>query len=175
MDLKTVEEGMGLPQRTWGPYPEQGCFLANITYIAANIAFKDNKWMNKVKNFDLVSSDLCNLDFTQFSRIRVTETADCDDENNSFHLTINTDLIPFTQPPSQGNQTHLLVYSIHNSRDDNSKLITTFPVDEQTVKKLLSQAQGHVDDIFLKYNLHIIGVNGKLCGTRSINEKIENF
>ena len=164
--LKTVEKGLGLPEGVWGPYPKSGNFLANTTYFAARIAFRHGNWIDRIENLDLVSPDLQTLDYSEFSGTRVEETVCFDD----FSVTLYTDLIPFKYVSEQSDNTHLLIYSIRDSRESYPQLITLFPVGIETILQLILQDQGPVQDIKFRYNLNVPGTKeGNYIGIRFIN------
>lgn len=162
----TVETGLGLPPRVWGPYPDKGNFLANITFVAVSLAFKENiDWALKVKNLDMVSPALRGLDFSHFPRKRIQETISIQDST----FILKTDLIPFKHPLVHDNDAYLLIYSIKDEREEHPKLITVFPIQDQEACKLVLQEQGVVKDIRFKYNLYVPGMKkGLYTGTRSI-------
>lgn len=167
---KTIEEGLELPTGVWGPYPENGNFLAHVTFLGANIAFRNENWKDRIKNFDMISPQFQAFDFTQFSMIHIQESVVIDDENTKFEVVFKTDLIPFKRKLCNTDDTYLLVYSIKDSRDSHSKLITLFPVQDETVINLLTQDQGSVEDIRPKYNAYVSDIPaGFQKGFRSIN------
>lgn len=162
-----IEENLKLPTNALSPYPEEGNFFINTSFLAAKIAFKNFSMTSEMA--EVVSSDLANLDFSQYTKHRIEEVVDVINENGeNFSLVIHTDLVSFLpQAFIESSGGHLLVYSIQDSRQSHAKLITLFPTNSGDV--LLNQLQGEVNDISLRYNGFVNGLSkGTHKGIRKI-------
>jgi hypothetical protein len=145
---KNVACALGLPGNIWGPYPYNSHFFINVSFLAASIAFRTEEWMPK--DLKGVALPLQAFDFLRLPSTRIQETI-C--FPNGFDLFLRTDLIKF-EIPSESGETFLLIYSIRDSRDKQSFLITLFPVSTETAQKLLSQEISEVENIKIQYNAY---------------------
>lgn len=154
----TISEGLDLPKNVWGPYPADGNFLANVTFIAANIAFHDECWTDRIESMGLVSPKLRTYDFSNLSISRIQETLTIEEVDKNFEVTLYTDLVSFKYEPTNSDNRCLLVYSLKDGRRPHPVLITMFPVGDSMVEHLLSQQKGRTSDIQLQYNAYVPNV-----------------
>lgn len=166
---EVATKGLGLPDDVWSPYPPEGNFMANMSFIAASIAFRGLNWQDRIASLNLVSPELREYDFSKLKIKRIEEKIEINEpgREEKAELTIYTDLVRFPHS-SESPSTYLLVYSLKDSREHEPKLITMFPVDDKMDQRLTGQESGEVNNVRLSYNAISDNVeeNQPLKGTR---------
>lgn len=130
-----IERGFGLPSGHLGPSPAKGTLLSNLTPFLEDIAIRGAR-----------------------KGRRIVETVNDGDRT----VIIYTDLIPFTEGPRDRRaNSHLLVYSYSDSREEGQKLVTAFPVNDGFVTDLVKPKKlGPSVAISLRYNAYLDGFEG---------------
>lgn len=175
-----IERGLGLPEGLLSPATSEGTLFANVTYLAAKIALRDDAGAQKALKTaqTAVSKKIKSLSLAGRPVFRVTETATAKDAMGARRLVeIRTDLValnplpappPAAPPPQAPPQDWLLVYSVKDpSMGPGAKLVTLFPVDAAFKEKMLASGVfGSDKPVQARYNAWIPGlmdapVNGK--------------
>lgn len=160
-----LEAAFGQPSGTFGPAPEEGTLLSNVTWLAGQIAFRNDArlgWLRRALR-SRVAASLLNLDLSEVPIQRMTETfrGRFGGTRTQSTIVLRTDLVPlpavntwYQGPP------WLLVYSIHDRREPHPQLVTLFTVSEQMRTEMEARCQEHTrTDIRLRYNAVIHGVS----------------
>lgn len=158
-----IEMGFGLPRGSLGPNPAKGTLLANVTWLAGQIALSEERGRERLTGVaGRVSADVRAFVLVPSERRRVTEEVlGVADENP---VCLRTDLVAFRHP---GVDTHLLVYSVDDPRcPAGPQLITTFPVGAATAATLTAAGTSGVGrEVRTRYNAFVAGLT--LLGSRS--------
>ncbi len=167
-----MEKGLGMPEGPVHPIPPKGTLFVNATYLFGKIAFRQEPERLKVLSAHAaqVSPAIRNLNLGKFGLTRVVETIQMkSSQGPDRKIEIRTDLVPFVQS-SGGANTHMLVYSIHDSMEKGAVLISGFPVNSEFVKSITSSENiGENKPIQLKYNAYLEGVWGRsFSGSRKV-------
>jgi hypothetical protein len=159
----SVNAGFGLPAGTLGPMPNDGTLFGNATYLAGEIAFSgEPETKTLAATTDGVSTSIQKLDVTTLKVTRLTEVAPIDDVRT---VTIRTDFVQFptvdpATAPATAN-TYWLVYSIHDSEDDRSRLITAFPITTGSFHNYTAATlMGDMKNVTTAYNAWVDGLSG---------------
>ena len=162
-----IEDGFQITGHALRPSPSAGTLLTNLTWFLGRIAFtqcpRELRCLRRCR--DEVSPYLTSISFRRLSIVRLIESVRV---GRRSQVHIHTDFVKF---PRQGlsNNTHLLVYSVADSRKNPRQLITAFPVSEDFVRNTTNAAGRSNVPIETRYNGYVAGVTGeKLPGTRSI-------
>ena len=85
-------------------------------------------------------------------------------------VVLRTDLVEFPHAVDGETNTHLLIYSVNDSRSGGSVLITAFPVTKSFVEMALNPKNlGHDQPVVSRYNAYIVDMSGrKLRGSREV-------
>ncbi len=150
-----IESGFQLTDGLFSGIPAQGTLLSNLTCFAGNIAFRDQSELRKYLNQRCSIPEISTYPFKQLKIKRLVERL----RSNEFHLELRTDIIPFPNTSTRGNNSHLLIYSIDfHKRGEQSqpRLITVFPVQKGFGDGIFSNVGfGDRQPIKLKYNAAI--------------------
>lgn len=162
-----VEDGLGLPRGSAGPYPQQGgTLLANVTCLAGGIALKDDPaaWALLGQASAACAPAVKKYAFAPVKRTRLTEEVKLP---GGRRVTLRTDFAPFSR--DFGGNTHLLVYSVFDSSLRQAYLVTAFPVNSGFVQNATaSGGLGADKPVQTRYNAHVEGLTGvKVKGVRA--------
>ncbi len=132
-----IEDGLGLPRGSLGPSPSSGTLLSNITCLAGGIAFREDAavYERLEKSSAACSAAIRQYAFSPIKRTRLTEEVRLD---GGRAVSLRTDLVPFNS--EAGGNTHLLVYSVHDSARGGAFLVTAFPVNAASVERSLARS-----------------------------------
>jgi hypothetical protein len=169
-----IEAGFGLKRGTLGPRPPAGSFFANVTYLAGRVAFGGNAQGRERAALEAgasaVASELRALDASSLSPLRVEETLALAGDRT---VVLRTDFVAFTaRKRAPDGNTNLLVYSVYDSREGRSRLITAFPVNDAARAGAVDPAhlgEGHT--ITTQFNAFVEGVTNSatpLLGARHV-------
>jgi hypothetical protein len=167
-----MEKGFGMPEGPLHPLPPRGTLFSNATYFFGKIAFRQEPDRLRMlsKHAGQVSPAIRNLSLGKLKLIRIVETIQMKSGSESDRkVEFRTDLVPFTHPSGSTN-THMLIYSIHDSTESGAQLITGFPVTSNFVTMLTNPiGVGEGKSIQLRYNAYVEGVWGRtFTGSRKI-------
>jgi hypothetical protein len=155
-----LERGFGLTPGLLSPNCTAGTLFSNVTYFLGRIAFRDDAMERQMVDASSQSTakELQHYNFSQLSIQRLTESILTD---NDIIIRLRTDIVRFTHSGG-GLNTALLVYSISDPRESNTKLISAFPVNDSFARNLLSPkpADGQ-RTIATRYNAYVEGVTGR--------------
>lgn len=162
-----IEDGLGLPRGSAGPDTPEGTLLANITCLAGGIALKDDHAAYALleRAASSCSAAVKKYAFSGIKRLRLTEEVKL---AGGRKVALRTDLVPFTS--AAGGNTHLLVYSVHDSAAGQASLITAFPVAQSFVDNVAAAGGlGKDKPVQTRYNAYVEGLTGavKSKGDRS--------
>ena len=167
---KDIEAGFKLPRGTLSPYAKEGSFLANITVFVSQIAFRTEPDLAKEvfeKSKD-ISPAVLKFDFKKLDIKRIEETLEID----SRKVVLRSDLVSFPVKGSPADNSHLLIYSVLDSRKKEPQIITAFPVNQSFVDHSLQPEEFKKEcPIVTRYNAYVEGVTGvtpPLLGSREI-------
>lgn len=171
----TIEEGLALPDGVIDPANsdlQNSTFFGNVTYLLANIAFRDDGALLRAvrkSGADLVPRSLANYPYSKLSIVRLEEALEAP-KPSSRTVVLRTDFVAFKPVPAGQRNSHLLVYSVLDPLNNGARLITAFPVEKSFVDRALKQENlGRNQPIITRYNAHVDGVTGQEHkGTRQI-------
>ncbi|MCB1134977.1 MAG: hypothetical protein KDK78_01810, partial [Chlamydiia bacterium] len=151
----TIAEGLGLTIGLCGPEPMQGNFLANISYLAAALVFRNGA--QDIPS-DLVSPELQEYQWKDLQGTRVEERCGA--------LAWHIDLIAFPRPTRTG-ESHLLIYSQEDATTGKERLLTLFPIFGDVATGLCKLPEGENLNLSLRYNAYHPDIkDGKFVGKR---------
>jgi hypothetical protein len=158
---RDVEQAFSLAAGALGPHPHAGTLLANVTYFAGRIAFrgdaKSRATLERLAAAHAVEPSLTRVAYEELAVTRLTESLALDGRT----VSLRTDFVPFPRAVPDGASTHLLVYSVLDSRADGPRLVTVFPVATSFVQRALEPASlGEAMPITTRYNAYVEGVTG---------------
>ncbi len=157
-----LEHGLGQQADTFGPEPTHGTLLANATWLAGHLAFRDERRLAHLQTRlkPRVAPSLLQVQWSKLSILRFVESVHLFSRDNSpLTISLVTDLLrlPCDNHRLTGNN-YLLVYSIRDSRRLHPELITLFLVNETFVGDIEARAKNRrLDDIRPRYNAHVSG------------------
>lgn len=156
----TLNKGFGLTTQAFSPTPSAGSLLSNVTFLAGKLAFRSPEKLQHLSALKNVSNELFTYDIKKLKRVRLEEkTTDID---------LITTFVQFPYPTGDTNQ-YLLIYSTRNEITDEEKLITVFPVNEESFKKTTDPKNlGAEKLIQLKYNAFLPNQTFPIKGNRLI-------
>jgi hypothetical protein len=163
-----IEAGFGIRRPAIRPMPAEGTLLANLTYMLGRIAFRGERRemaaLRRIRSY--VSPQILGLDFGRTKATRIVETVRLSASNL---LTIRTDLVPYPNRPASSAGC-LLVYSVHQSKLADSRLITAFPVSDEIVDELTAtDSLGEKVAVRLRFNAHVDGLSRQpMVGQREL-------
>lgn len=175
-----IVKGFGLlPHDILGPTPSQGTLLSNVTYFIGKIALSDDPNASSLiaASKRSVADVLVRFPYQSLKPVRLEETLDLRGAHREARkVVLRTDLIPFfNQPSASGANTHLLVYSVYDSKLKGAQLITAFPVASSFVDTVVNPANlGPRKSIITRYNAYVEGVtdsSSHLVGLRRVVRK----
>ena len=168
-----VSYGFGLEAGLLGPSPSMGTLYMNVTYFAGSIAFAADAaelaMLAAVPNDkrQIVAEAIRNFDYKSLKVSRLSESLQM--PGSSRRVVLRTDLVKFPRPlvPTD---VAWLIYSVYDSVDGRSRLISAFPVGQATVDKVTAiDKLGNDKAITTVYNAYVPGVSGiKLIGSRTL-------
>ena len=158
---RDVEQAFSLTAGALGPRPSTGTLLANLTYFAGRIAFrsdaKTRATLERLAAANLFEASLARVPYGELPITRLTESLAIEGRT----IALRTDFVPFARAVPDGASTHLLVYSVLDSRADGPRLVTLFPVTTAFVQRALDPASlGEAMPITTRYNAFVEGVTG---------------
>jgi hypothetical protein len=152
-----ISAGLGLSTSVISPVPSEGTLFSNVTSLISKIAFrKDKKRLQATSQFD-VSNDLMAWNASDW---KVTTLLEKVTASKDRFVTLQSDFVEFRSPQSANS--HLLVYSVLDSKFNTHKLITAFPVVKGFVDGILDPKKlGNKQPIKTRYNAFVDGVSGE--------------
>jgi hypothetical protein len=167
----TIEDGFGIRSPTLRAEPAEGTLLANLTWFAGHMAFRDRprelRCLRRMSGH--ISPVVENYPYASLNLCRIVEEISCrGGKSRCPDVQLQTDLVPFPHPPAGRNaDNHLLIYSCFNARASRSRLITAFPVTQASVRELTApETQGEVLLEHLPYNAYVRGLSGRTLRVR---------
>jgi hypothetical protein len=195
----TLELAFDQPRETFGPFPEDGTLLSNVTWLAGHFAFRNEARLQQMQSrlHSRVAKSLHRINWPQIHFMRLTEPVRLMVRGTSCSIALRTDLF---RMPSQSGTTidgvlrrsnrprtadadpanpYLLVYSVLDSRDSAPRLITLFTIDESHYADLIARAnQRNRTDIRPRFNAYVSGFTeprrGTCTLTRMTNSPLQN-
>lgn len=164
-----LEQALGIPRPTFAPVVVQGTLLTNLTYFLGRILFRGRRSEigHLRRNREQIDQALLQLNYKQMKPKRIIEEVG----RGGKRIRLVTDLLRLPQVRGMEELRGLLIYGVEKTSTNRLRLITTFPVTEQTFDDLPSQPLGTKVPIQIKYNCHVEGFKrGPLNGMRSIVE-----
>ena len=115
----------------------------------------------------IVADAIRNFDYKSLKVSRLSESLQV--PGSSRRVVLRTDLVKFPRPLAL-TDVAWLIYSVHDSVDGRSRLISAFPVGQTTVDKVTAiDKLGDDKAITTVYNAYVPGVSGiKLIGSRTL-------
>ncbi len=155
-----LESGFDLPTGILGPFPAEGTLFGNVTYFLGRIAFRGDERIASQLSLltEGIAKSVVQYSYESLETVRVLEEVHLED---SRQVRLRTDLVPFLRSSKTGGSTHLLVYSIEDSRNPLPQLISGFPVDDEMVESLVKAQMGENVSITSRYNGVVPGLSGK--------------
>jgi hypothetical protein len=151
-----IEKGFGLAAGDISPVPSSGTMLANATFFFGSIAFRDDAVALKKLADVNAAPDIKAFDYSKLPAGRVSETIKLGKRT----VELRTDIVLFPHPQA-GNQA-LLVYSVHDSAQPHTALISGFPIAAGFANGALNPAKaGEGKKIITRYNAFVKDVTGK--------------
>jgi hypothetical protein len=170
-----IESGFALARGTLGPSPVEGTFFANITYFAGRIGLRfDGEALRRLlEASSSVAGALREYPYAALKLVRLEETVTLTrGDGTPRTATLRTDLVRFPNTTPGRPNTALLIYSVLDSASPGAKLITLFPVGQETVDQILDPDRlGEGKPVISRYNAFVPGLTGAtppLLGTRRI-------
>lgn len=170
-----IEEGLGIPRGLLGPEPKEGTLFSNLTYFLGRISLKDDSEAQAILSAasPAVASFLTDFPYDSLKTRRLEETMSFKGVSGKERsVSIRTDFVLFHTPAEKGNSA-LLIYSVSDSEQKGSQLITAFPVAHGFMEKALnSKDLGKNQPIRTRYNAFISGVtdvNPPRTGIRKVH------
>ncbi len=163
-----IESGLGLAPGSAGPAPAEGTLLANITCLAGSIALGDDAAASAqlARVLPSCAGSVRAYASRPAKRVRLSEEVALPGGRK---VALRTDFVPFRQV--SGGNSHLLVYSVYDSLQRQTRLITAFAVNEGFVKGAIAPAGLGADKpVQTRYNAYVDGFTGsvKVKGLRSV-------
>jgi len=162
-----IEDGFALPRGTLSPLPSRGSLLSNLSYFIGRIALWNDSAEQKLslqKLEGIVDPVLARYPWKTLKLIRLEERFENHggdpSERTAAIITLRTDLVKLPRVDetrtSAGN-THLLIYSIEDPRQNPShRLITAFPVNQAFVDRTLDAGRNQPNEpIVIRYNAFV--------------------
>jgi hypothetical protein len=158
-----IEKGFGLEEGSIGPAPKDGGLLANITYFAGRIAFRDDSKSEKkarriLESMRGVSKSVREFSYESLHGRRLRETLSLGKDRA---IEIRTDFVPFTTASGDatGGNVELLVYSVRDTEESLPYLVTAFPIAKGFSDGALDPKNLGADKpITTRYNLFVPGL-----------------
>ena len=190
----TLERAFDQPMDTFGPAPRDGTLLSNVTWLAGQIAFRNESRLEHLQSrlHARVAESLHRINWAQVHCQRLTEQVRLTVRGISCSIALRTDLFrlpsqmesavegllpkslvrPRFQPPAikapdvEPSNPYLLVYSVQDSRDYHPRLITLFTIGEMNYANLVDRAnQRKRTDIRPRFNAYVSGFSEPRRGT----------
>lgn len=154
----TLNYAFHMEENSLSPEALEGGMLSNITYFAGNIVFKDKTELKLMKN---VSNEVFTFDYSLLETTRVEEILP--------EITLVTTLVKLPRKKEKEENDYLLIYSSVSKKLNKEQLITVFPVNEESYKKITAkEGLGPNQKITLRYNAYLEGLGRELKGTRKL-------
>jgi hypothetical protein len=158
-----IEKGFALAEGAISPAPKDGGLLANVTYFAGRIAFRDDSKSDKkarriLESMRGVSKNIRDFPYESLRGRRLRETLSL---GKGRTLEIRTDFVPFTAASGEatGGNAELLVYSVRDTAESLPYLLTAFPIAKGFSDGALDPKNLGADKpIMTRYNLYVPGV-----------------
>lgn len=155
----TLNKGLGLKSKAFSPETNEGGLFSNITYFGAMVAFKNKTELSLLKN---VSNEVFTFNY---SKLKIDRLEEISNEH-----TLVTTLVKFPNHTGDEND-YLLVYSVIDKKLNKELLITAFPVDEESYKKITAtELLGNSQKISLRYNAHLANFGDSQMGIRKLTK-----
>jgi hypothetical protein len=121
-----LARGFRLPPESLGPTPSTGSFLSNVTWFFGHFAFRgEAAALTRLTTINgQVSPELRDFSYDSCPKTRVVETVTVAGPRPGT-IELRTDLVALPEP---GSSSHLLIYSVNDSRENGPRLISGFPV-----------------------------------------------
>lgn len=149
----SLEQALGQAPETLGVEPPQGTLLSNVTWLAGQIAFRDDDRLLRMEIVlrRKVSESLHAIPWKQLRTLRLVESVEL---RSSAKTVARIDLV--TDAVRVAPALNLLVYSVRDSRKPHPELITLFTVRDDFLAALRERAaQGQRTDIRPRYNAYV--------------------
>lgn len=161
-----LEASLGLPLDLLGPSPSEGTLMANVTWLAGNIAFSGHnrvRWLHRCLS-KRAALAVQVLDLKVWRHLRLTETV-APANSNSLRSAVSliTDLVQMPFAKKFGiKENWLLVYSIRTHAGETPKLVTLFTVTDDFVDSIHARAgRRNRTDVRPRYNASVPGLTNE--------------
>ncbi len=155
----TLSRGFGFKEPNLSPFAKDGTLLTNITYFAGKLVFKSAEKLQQLNALKNVANEIFTFDIDRLKKIQIIEKTKL--------FTLTTTLVPFPKASGDANE-FLLIYS-HMNETGEEKLITVFPVSNESYNKLVAPENfGANRPISLRYNIYIEGIGPDHKGERKL-------
>jgi hypothetical protein len=133
-----LENGFGLDPSLLGDRPRHGTLLGNLTQFLGRMVFRGLPGAGILdRHTQTAAAEIVRLDYAGLQTRRIVEQIALSGKTNR-EILLLTDLVPFPRLPRDAHKDRtLLIYSIQRSHGALPKLITAFPVADQTAKDLM--------------------------------------
>jgi len=147
-----MEDALRISPGVFGPNPKFGTLFGNVTYFAANVAFRQHP--NELLTLETLKSRVSSeLDLALIKTLDVHTLLES--PSGAPGWTFQTDIIKFQNAG-------ILIYSIHHEPTRLHRLITIFPIQLSFGESLLDPAKlGANQPIQLRYNAYVDRLYGK--------------
>jgi hypothetical protein len=155
----TIERAFGISTATLRPKPEAGTLLGNATYFMGRIAFRSRpREMAMLRRLrSSVSPVAIEYPFRSLTVVRCVEQIQI---HGGVHVNLQSDYVRLPYPTED--VSWLLIYSVQDSRERVSQLVSMFPVSEESVEQNLDKASfGDRVPIRTRFNSWVNDVTGQ--------------
>jgi hypothetical protein len=154
----TLNYAFRLSHNSLSPTTMEGGLLSNLTYFIGMIALSDKTQLSIFKN---VSNEIFTFDYSKLSVERL--------EEQTKEYTIVTNLVKLPRKLEKDDNEYLLIYSINDHRINKELLITAFPINSDSYKKIVAPSSlGANQKISLRYNAYLERAEINSTGTRKL-------
>ena len=162
-----IERAFKLPQYTFGPMPtDNSTLFSNVTYFAGKIAFRFSPI--NLKQLEMskenVSESVLSFPYAQLKIERVVETIMAPMRNGQMRqVQLITDYVPFLIKNSEIPNAVLLIYTVVDNANNEMKLISMFPISQQSLTSALNKNNfGQNKSMTTRNNAYVEGVTGEV-------------
>jgi hypothetical protein len=161
-----VERGLGLPRGSLGPIPEAGTLLGNATQLFGRVALADDTTAMALLELERDRTPTAVIEAAAAlpRALRLSERFSFDGaDGRRVDLELRSDFLEFRTPDADERaSSHLLIYSVRDSRRPFAQLITAFPMNRASVRGALdSRGLGADREIRARYNAFVEDVTGR--------------
>lgn len=171
-----LDRAFGFSSSVLHAIPDEGTLLFNATWFLGRIAFRGcRREMDRLRPLrSRVDPALLDFNYRRLHVSRLTESFFVPG-TQKVQISLVTDFVRYpqmmNQKRSQSSNSALLTYSLMDNREQTRKLITAFPISQETIRELTQpESLGDRQTIKLSYNISIPGLKETSpIGSRSLS------